>query len=172
MKPFKMDYDCFMDTRQATLADAAVIAEIYNWYVENTIISFEIAPVSVEEMSARIKEKLEYFDWLVGEIYGEIIGFACYGTFRPREAYRHTVESTIYIAQKWAGQGYGRKLYKQLIKSARSKGFREMVGVIALPNPQSIALHEKLGFKRVGVNKGVGCKFGYYIDVGMWQLSL
>jgi len=161
-----------MNIRPATITDASAITEIYNWYVSNTIISFELEPVSIEEMAARIQDKLEHYEWLVGEINNKIIGYAYYGAFRPREAYHHTVESTIYIAQKWAGQGYGKTLYKRLIKSAKNQGFREMIGIIALPNPDSITLHEKLGFKRVGVNKDVGRKFGRYIDVGIWQLSL
>jgi L-amino acid N-acyltransferase YncA len=161
-----------MDIRPATIADAPIIAEIYNWYVMNTIISFEVAPVGIDEMKARIQDKLEHYDWLIGEIDGEIVGYAYYGAFRPREAYQHTVESTIYIAQKWAGRGYGKVIYKRLIESAKKHGFREMVGLIALPNPSSIKLHEKLGFKKVGVNKGVGHKFGHFIDVGIWQRSL
>lgn len=161
-----------MNIRRATIADAAAIAEIYNRYILNTTISFELTPVGVGEMQSRIMDKLEHYDWLVGEIGGEMVGYAYYGTFRPREAYHHTVESTIYIAQKLTGQGYGKLLYQSLIESAKTHGFREMVGIIALPNPTSVALHEGLGFKMVGVNKGVGYKLGRYIDVGIWQLSL
>ncbi len=158
--------------RPATIADASTITAIYNWYVLNTIISFEVSAVSIDEMKVRIQEKLDHYDWLVGEIDQEIIGYAYYGAFRPRQAYHHTVESTIYVAQKWTGQGYGKALYQRLIESASEHGFREMVGIIALPNPSSIALHEKLEFKEVGVNKGIGYKFERFIDVGMWQLSL
>jgi L-amino acid N-acyltransferase YncA len=158
--------------RQATIADAPAITEIYNWYVTNTAISFEVAPVSIEEMSARIQEKLDHYDWLVGEIDRQIVGYAYYGVFRPREAYHHTVESTIYVDQKWTGRGYGKALYESLIESAKAHGFREMVGIIALPNQVSVGLHETLGFKVAGVNKGVGYKLGRFIDVGIWQLSL
>lgn len=158
--------------RPVTIADASAITEIYNWYVLNTIISFEVAAVSTDEMKIRIQEKLAHYDWLVGEIDNEIIGYAYYGAFRPRQAYYHSVESTIYIAQKWTGRGYGKVLYTSLIESAKAHGFREMVGIIALPNPASVALHEALGFKLVGVNKGVGLKFNSFIDVGIWQLSL
>ncbi|MBN1536468.1 MAG: N-acetyltransferase [Anaerolineales bacterium] len=161
-----------MNVRQAAITDAPAITRIYNWYILNTIISFEMTPLSIEEIQTRIQVKLEYYDWLVGETDHEIIGYAYYGAFRPREAYHHTVESTIYIAQKYTGQGYGKPLYEQLIESARKHGFREMVAIIALPNPVSVSLHQKLGFELVGVNKGVGYKMGRYIDVGMWQLSL
>jgi L-amino acid N-acyltransferase YncA len=158
--------------RQATIADAPAITAIYNWYITNTIITFEITAVSVEEISARIQDKLDYYDWLVGEIDGQMVSYAYYGAFRPREAYHHTVESSIYLDQKFTGQGYGKALYQQLIESAGAHGFREMVGVIALPNPSSIALHEKLGFVDAGVLKGVGYKFGRYIDVATWQLTI
>lgn len=161
-----------MIIRPATLVDAPAITEIYNWYISNTIISFELTPVSVDEMKTRIQDKLEHYDWLVGEIDDEIIGYAYYGAFRPREAYQHSVESTIYIAHKCTGRGYGKLLFKSLIESAKTHGFREMIGIIALPNPASVALHEALGFNAVGVNKGIGFKFERYIDVGMWQLSL
>ncbi len=158
--------------RQATIADAPAIINIYNGYITNTVISFEISPVTLEEMTTRMREKLDHYDWLVGEIDHEIAGYAYYGVFRPREAYHHTVESTIYLAQKMTGHGYGKALYKSLIQSAKEHGFREMVGIIALPNPSSVALHEALGFELVGVNKRVGYKFGQFIDVGIWQLSL
>jgi L-amino acid N-acyltransferase YncA len=161
-----------MIIRQATIEDAHAITEIYNWYITNTVISFEITPVTLEEMTKRMKEKLEHYDWLVGEIDNEIVGYAYYGTFRPREAYHHSVEASIYLVQGCTGRGFGKALYESLIDSAKKHGFREMVGVITLPNPASIALHEALGFKLVGVNTNIGYKFGRYIDVGMWQLSL
>lgn len=160
-----------MDVRQATPADAAGICAIYNEHVANTIVSFETEPVSASEMEARIQEKLLHHDWLVG-VRGHIVGYAYYGPFRARAAYRHTVESTIYLDEAVQGQGFGKRLYSALIASARAKGYREIVGVIALPNPASIALHQKLGFEEVGVLKNVGRKFDAYVDVGLWQRSL
>jgi phosphinothricin acetyltransferase len=148
------------------------IAEIYNWYVLNTIITFEIAVVSPPDVARRIQEKLSTHDWLVAEVNEAICGYAYYGPFRPRAAYQHTVESTIYLAQGRIGQGFGRALYIQMLESVRNHGFREVVGVIALPNPQSIALHRKVGFVEVGVLKNVGYKFGTYIDVALWQRSV
>jgi len=155
-----------------TAEDAERIAAIYNWYILNTIITFETDVVSPEEMTKRIKEKIIKYDWLVGEAGQEVIGYAYYGPFRPRAAYHYTAESTIYLAQKCMGRGLGRALYVQLLESVRSRGFREIMGVIALPNPQSIALHRAIGFAEVGVLKRVGYKFGRYIDVGLWQLSI
>ena len=82
------------------------------------------------------------------------------------------MESTIYRSQENIGQGFGRTLYTRLLESLQNRSFREVVGVIALPNLQSIALHRKVGFAEVGVLKSVGYKFGKYIDVGIWQVSI
>jgi len=160
-----------MQIRRATTEDAARIAEIYNWYILNTTITFETEVVSPQEMTKRIQEKLTHHDWLVGEVNQEVIGYAYYGPFRTRAAYSHTVESTIYLSQESMGKGFGRILYAKLLESIKRHGFREVIGVIALPNPQSLALHRALGFTEVGVLKGVGYKFERYIDVGVWQLS-
>ena len=161
-----------MHMRQATAGDADRLAEIYNWYILNTIITFETDVVSPQEMTKRIQEKLIHHDWLVGEVNQEVIGYAYYGSFRTRAAYHHTVESSIYLSQESIGKGFGRALYTQLLESVKSQGFREVIGVISLPNPQSIALHRAMGFTEVGVLKRVGYKFGRYIDDGIWQLSV
>ena len=161
-----------MQIRRATIGDAERIAEIYNWYILNTIITFETDVVSPKEMKKRIQEKTTKHDWIVGELNQEVIGYAYYGPFRTRAAYNHTVESTIYLSQKSIGQGFGRTVYAQLLESVKSRGFREVVGIIALPNPQSIALHKAIGFEEVGVLKNVGYKFGRYIDVSLWQMSM
>jgi L-amino acid N-acyltransferase YncA len=161
-----------MYMRRVTTEDAERIAEIYNWYILNTIITFETDVVSPQEMKKRIQEKIIQHDWLVGEANQEVIGYAYYGPFRPRSAYHDTVESTIYVSPASVGKGFGRALYVQLLESVRSRGFREVGGVIALPNLQSIALHKAIEFAEVGVLKKVGYKFERYIDVGLWQLSV
>ena len=161
-----------MYMRPVTAGDAERIAEIYNWYVLNTIITFETDVVSPQEMTKRIQENLINHDWLVGEVNQKVVGYAYYGPFRARAAYNHTVESTIYLSQGSMGKGFGRTLYAQLLQSVKDRGFREAIGVIALPNPQSIALHRAMGFAEVGVLKRVGYKFERYIDVGLWQLSV
>jgi len=158
--------------RPVTAGDAERIAEIYNWYVLNTIITFETDVVSPQEMTKRIQENFINHDWLVGEVNQKVVGYAYYGPFRARAAYDHTVESTIYLSQGSMGKGFGRTLYAQLLQSVKDRGFREAIGVIALPNPQSIALHRAMGFAEVGVLKRVGYKFERYIDVGLWQLSV
>jgi len=162
----------FLNIRQATERDAESVVDLYNWYLVNTVVTFETVAVSADQMRQRIQENLERYDWLVGEHDGRVVGYAYYGSFRTRAAYDHTVETTIYLAPDAAGKGFGRKLYTALLESAVRKGFREAIGVIALPNPASLALHALLGFHEVGVMPGVGYKFGEYVDVGFWQRSL
>lgn len=161
-----------MIIRRAKPSDATEIAEIYREYVRETIVTFETEFVSPDAMAERIREKLNGHEWLVAAVDDAVVGYAYFGTFRPRAAYARTVESTIYLAPKAMGQGIGSALYAALIDSARARGFREMLGVIALPNPASIRLHEALGFRRAGLLRRVGSKFGKAIDVGLWQRSL
>jgi L-amino acid N-acyltransferase YncA len=158
--------------RRATEDDAVQLSAIYNWYVVNTFVTFETEIVPADEMRRRIREKLESHEWIVGEQDGEIAGYASYGPFRTRSAYFRTIETTIYLSQDSKSKGFGKKLYSALIDSASEKGFRELIGVIALPNPASISLHAGLGFHEAGVLHRVGCKFGEYHDVALWQRSL
>jgi phosphinothricin acetyltransferase len=120
-------------------------------------------------MKQRIQQKLEKHNWIVGEFNREVIGYAYYGPFRARAAYSHTVESTVYLSPETTGKGFGKSLYSALVESAQLNGFREIIGVVALPNPASLALHRTLGFEEVGVLRGVGYKFGRYIDISIWQ---
>lgn len=161
-----------MTIRRATDRDAAMVAAIYNYYVANTTSTFETDPVETTTIADRIREKLEHHDWLVGEIDGRLAGYAYYGSFRSRPAYDHTVESTVYVDPADTGRGYGNLLYTALMVSAASKGFKEAVGFISLPNPASVALHRSLGFKEVGVLSNVGFKSHRYVDVAIYQRSL
>jgi phosphinothricin acetyltransferase len=120
-----------MNIRRVKTDDASNIIEIYNWYILNTTITFETEPVTLEEMKNRINDKLSSYDWLVCEIDNKIIGYAYYGSFRPRAAYKHTVESTIYLSKDYKGKGLGYELYTNLIESAKRNRFREILGVIA-----------------------------------------
>ncbi len=128
--------------------------------------------ISVAEMEQRVNAKLEPFDWLVCCINQQVVGYAYYGAFHARKAYSHTVETSIYLAQEAMGKGLGKALYEALIASATAKGFRELIGIIALPNASSVALHHRFGFEQVGFLKRVGYKFDRYIDVGIWQKSI
>lgn len=160
------------EIRTAAPDDAARIAEIYNWYVENTWISFEEAPVSELEIRARMQRTGSGRPWFVLQQEGRVMGFAYGGEFRSRTAYRFSVETTIYIDRQLLGQGAGTRLYNRLIDSLRDADVHVLLAAIALPNPASVALHEKLGYRKIGQLLQVGRKFDQWIDVGYWQLLL
>ena len=157
--------------RTVQLNDAEEICDIYNYYVMNTAISFEEAAVSVEEMKGRIKKVLLEYPWFVYEIDGRIAGYAYATRWKARSAYRYTLESTVYIDGRHKGKGIGTSLYKHLLKDLEDRGCHSAIGVITIPNPGSIALHEKCGFKKAAHFKEVGYKHQRWIDVGYWQYN-
>jgi phosphinothricin acetyltransferase len=158
--------------RAATPIDAEQICNIYNHYIKSTIISFEENPVSVPQMQARIIEIGDSFPWLVFEKDQKILGYAYASIWKTRSAYRHSVESTIYLSKKATGEGIGSTLYSALITELKTTDAHCLIACIALPNTASIGLHEKVGFKKIAHFKDVGKKFEQWIDVGFWQQIL
>lgn len=156
--------------RPATTADAPHIAGIYNHHVRETIVTFEEQPVADDEMTRRITETTAEFPWLVSEIDDSIAGYSYASTWKRRSAYRFAAECTIYMAMQFVGRGLASELYRALIAEMHSRGLHCAIGGISLPNPASIALHEKLGFKHIGQFREVGWKFGKWVDVGYWEL--
>lgn len=157
--------------RQASTADAKAIAELYNHYILNSTITFEEERVDQQTMEGRINSR-EKMLWWVFEEEEQIVAYAYPSQWKPRSAYRYTVESSIYVAPQHQKKGIGLKLYKHLIQSLKEEGFHVALAGIALPNDQSISFHEKLGFKKVGQLEEVGFKFNRRIDVGYWELKL
>jgi L-amino acid N-acyltransferase YncA len=157
--------------RAATEADAAGVAAIYNWYVANTTITFEVDAVPAGEMAQRMRAVLAAHDWLVIEHGSELLGYAYAGRYHARAAYGFTTESTIYLRNGLGGQGLGTTLYGELVRRTFARGYRHLIGGIALPNDPSVRLHEKLGFVKVSHFPRIGCKFERWIDVGHWQLE-
>lgn len=159
--------------RSATPDDAACLAEIYNHYVLNTSISFETEAVSAADMAQRISATLQAdLPWLVLEAGGVLVGYAYASKWRVRHAYRYSVETSVYLSPSAAGKGYGEKLYRVLLDDVTRRGMHLAIGGIAQPNPASVALHEKLGFKKVAHFSEVGMKFGVWRDVAYWQRIL
>jgi phosphinothricin acetyltransferase len=159
--------------RNAIASDADSIARIYNHYILNTIITFEEQAVSAQEIAGRIaKVTSTPLPWLVEASDDKIIGYAYASEWKERRAYRFAVESTVYLDPDSVGKGYGTQLYERLLASLRERGMHVVIGCIALPNPASIALHEKLGLRKVAHFSEVGFKFEKWIDVGFWQATL
>ena len=159
--------------RPVKISDAEQIAEIYNYYVAETVITFEEDPVSAVDFQARIKATLEsQMPWLVAEVAGSVAGYAYAGRWRERVAYRFSVESAVYVSHDRLGLGTGASLYTALLDELENLGMHCVLGGIALPNPASVQLHERLGFEKVAHHREVGRKFDRWIDVGFWQLQL
>jgi L-amino acid N-acyltransferase YncA len=159
--------------RPAANEDLGRIAAIYGHYVEHTYTTFEIDPPTAEQWSLKWEVAKEHNQpWLVSERGGELQGYAAAVTFNPRPAYRFTVETSIYLKHEVVGQGLGRRLYECLLAEAARRAFHLAVAGIALPNERSVALHESLSFRRVGVFREVGYKLGDWRDVGWWQRPL
>lgn len=158
--------------RPATPLDAPRITAIYNRHVRETVVTFEEQPVGDDEMARRVVETTAAYPWLVSEVEGAIAGYAYASSWKRRSAYRLAAESTIYMAEPFVGRGMASELYSALIAEMRSRGLHCAIGGIALPNPASIALHQKLGFRPIGQFREVGCKFGRWVDVGYWELIL
>ena len=123
-------------------------------------------------MARRIADVTAGLPWLVWETEGGILGYAYATPWKVRAAYRHAVESSIYLAPQATGRGLGPKLYGELIAELRTRGLHCVIGGAALPNPASVSLHEKLGFEKVAEFRQVGFKFGRWIDVAYWELML
>lgn len=158
--------------RLANRDDALAIAGIYNHYIENTVVSFEEDPVSEPEMERRIQSVIPDFPWLVMEENEDLLGYAYATRWHGRCAYRFSAETSVYLAPDAVGQGAGSALYQRLLAELRKQKLHTVIGGVALPNPASVALHEKFGFKKVAHYEEVGFKFGRWIDVAYWQLKL
>lgn len=158
--------------RNATLADAAGVAAIYDRQVAHGTASFETDPPGAQEMAQRIARCLDKgWPWLVAE--GEastILGYAYLNQFRDRAAYAHSAETSVYVAESVHGRGLGRRLMEALLAEGERAGFRQFVAVIGdSGNRASIALHTRLGFRHVGTLTHVGEKFGRLLDVVYMQ---
>jgi phosphinothricin acetyltransferase len=159
--------------RRAIADDAAAIASIYAPYVHASPVSFEMEAPDEAEMRNRIAEVGDHYPWLVAcDEDGAIIGYAYACAFRTRPAYRFTVETTVYVAGDAHRRGVGMGLYQALLPALEAQGFTQAVAAITLPNPASVALHERFGFRQSGTYEKVGFKLGAWLSVGLWQRAL
>lgn len=161
--------------RNVEASDASAIADIYNYYINETTISFEYDPVDAAEIESRIASTIDAgFPYIVyvDPDSNEVVGYAYAGQWRKRVAYRFVAESAIYVRHSREGQGIGKQLYAVLFDRLRAKNFRSVIAGIAIPNQGSVAAHRSLGFRKIGVFEKVGFKFDSWIDLEFWQLDL
>ena len=149
-----------MIIRNAEASDAAELARIYRYYVEETAISFELEAPSPEEMERRRSEYSRHYPYIVAEEGGRLAGYAYAHPFSPRAAYRRSVEVTIYLDKDMTGRGYGRALYSELERRLRETGITNLYAIVMYPGEGSVEFHEKLGYRIVGKLTDCGEKFG------------
>lgn len=159
--------------RPATATDAETIASIYAHHVLHGTGTFDTVPHDAAHWRNRIAEIVARgWPFLVADRAGEVVGFAYAAQFRDRAAYARTCEDSIYVGEGLRGSGVGTLLMTALIAAAPAAGFREMIAVIGGPEPASVALHAKLGFREAGRITQVGEKFGRLLDVVFMQRSV
>ncbi|MGQ7461014.1 GNAT family N-acetyltransferase [Streptococcus suis] len=161
-----------INIRSVQIEDAADLVAIYAPYVENTAITFETEIPTVADFASRIEKTLKQFPYLVAVEEGQILGYAYASTYKDRAAYDWTVELSVYVSRKVRGKGIGSLLYAALEEELTARGFKNFLACIALPNPASLALHEKRGYEQVAHFKKVGYKFDTWHDIVWLQKSL
>lgn len=163
-----------MQVRNATAADIPAIAAIYGAAVSSGTASFELEPPDAAEMRRRFETITSAgFPYLVAELDGRVLGYAYVSQYRPRPAYRYSVENSIYVAPDAHRSGVGRRLLDALIDAATAKGYRQMIAVIGdSRQAASIGLHRNAGFTFVGTIHSVGYKHGRWLDSVLMQRAL
>ncbi|MBE8523862.1 N-acetyltransferase [Amycolatopsis sp. H6(2020)] len=156
---------------EATKADAEGIAAVFAPYVADSVVTFETTPPTADQWRAKIRESTWPFLVLADE--GEILGYALAAPWRPKPAYRFSVETTIYLAPRAAGRGHGRRLLGELLKRCEEAGARQAIAVIVdSGNPASRNLHRAAGFTDAGVLRRVGFKHDRWLDTLLMQREL
>lgn len=159
-----------MMVRKVEIKDVEQIAEIYNFYVQNTYHSFEIEPVDLEEMKQRIAETSENYPYLIAEEKGEVLAYAYASCYKPRSAYKNSAEVSVYVKNDLKQKKLGTKLYERLFEELKQTDVHAIIAGISLPNEASVKLHEKFGMEKVAHFREVGFKLNRWIDVGYWEL--
>ena len=154
--------------RMADTRDAQEMLDIYEPYVKETAITFEYEPPALEEFSGRIKRTLERYPWLAAVDGERIAGYSYVSPFKDRAAYDWAVETTIYIRPIYKGQGIGRLLYGKLEAILKEQHILNLNACIAYPHPESIAFHEKMGYKTNAHFHKCGYKFDTWYDM-IWM---
>lgn len=163
-----------VDIRPAAEADFPAITSIYDREVRHGTATFELTPPDLTEMTRRFRSLMDGgFPYLAATLEGEVVGYAYAGPYRPRPAYRFTVENSVYLAPAVHRQGIGMKLLRRLIEECEARSYRQMIAVIGdSANAGSIGLHSRAGFQMIGTHPNVGFKFGRWLDTVMMQRAL
>jgi len=162
------------EIRPAAAADLPFITEIYEHAVRYGTATFELIPPDLAEMTRRFAVLTDGgFPYLVASLEGRVIGYAYAGAYRPRPAYRFTVENSVYLQPAIHRRGIGRQLLQELIAECEARGYRQMIAVIGdSANAGSIGVHTKCGFQMIGTHPDVGFKFGRWLDTVLMQHDL
>ena len=158
--------------RLAVRDDAEAIRRIYNHEVVHTTHTFDLVPRTLDEQVAWLTERDGALGVVVAELDGSVAGFASLSEYRPRAAYRTSVESSVYVDAPFRRTGVGARLMTELIELATARGFHTMLARIAGGHEASIALHRSVGFATVGTEREVGRKLGNWLDVVIMQRML
>lgn len=159
--------------RDAVEADLPAIRDIYNHAVEHTTAIWNEVLIDVDNRRVWLElRRAKGFPVLVAEKDGKVAGYASYGEWRAFDGYRHTVEHSVYVDRDCRGAGIGKKLMLELIARAKAADMHVMIAAIEAENKASIALHERLGFRLVGIHREVGIKFGRWLDLAAMELRL
>ena len=158
--------------RFANFDDAANILKIYEKFIKETVVTFEIEVPSIESFQNRMKSIMDFYPWLVCEIDGEIAGYAYASKHGERAAYRWSADLSVYIDEKFHRHHLGTDLYDEVIQYLKKQGFCTLYAAISTPNPKSQAFHESYGFKKIGEFKNVGHKMGKWLDVTWYDLQI
>jgi L-amino acid N-acyltransferase YncA len=158
--------------RDAVSSDAAACAAVYAPYVRDTAITFELEAPGAEQMEARIAASQSSHAWLVLEQDGAVAGYAYGSTWQSRPAYRFSCEVSVYVEMGRRRSGAGRALYEALFERLRSRGFRNAVAGMTVPNEASEGRHLAMGFRPVGTYTNIGYKLGAWHHVAYFQLEL
>jgi phosphinothricin acetyltransferase len=155
------------DVRPALLADLPALTALYNHYIVHTPITFDVKTYEPEQRRPWFDDHAAAgrYRLLVADDRGDVVGYASTSRWRPKPAYDTTVESSVYVRHDAVGRGIGRQLYDALFDAIADEHVHAIVAGVALPNAASIALHERVGFRQVGVFREVGLKFGRFWDV-------
>ncbi|MDR0709671.1 MAG: GNAT family N-acetyltransferase [Spirochaetaceae bacterium] len=158
--------------RPVTTNDAAALCGIYNYYIANTVITFEEEELEPAAMEARIRDITGKYPWFVWEEDGELLGYAYAHKWNERAAYRFSAEDSVYLRHDVLGRRLGRQLLGQVIAELRKTNIRVLMSVITMPNERSVALHEGFGFQKAAEFREIGYKLNRWLNVGYWELLL